>query len=1441
MRLQYKACIIVMFALWLVCGRWTALEAKLVDVKFQRVLAQQDVARSSVSSIIQDRYGFLWFGSNDGLHRFDGETLLSYRNNPQNPHSVSDDTVLAVFEDRAGILWIGTENGGLNRFDRATNTFTRYQHDSRRPNSLSSNTIRVIYEDRAGNLWLGTDHGLDQFNREQGTAFHHQQAANPIQAISEDAAGNLWLGTSGGGLLQFQAATRAMTVYQHDPRRPLNQPRQNIWALYEDPAGILWIGMDAGLESFDRQQGRFEHYPTSPEHRIHAIHVDRAGALWVGTNDSGLARFDRQTRQFTYYQANPDDANSLSSNTVLALCESRSGILWIGTQNGGVNFSDREQTKFPHYIVDNDNPYSLSHNLIMAILEDSSGLVWLGTWGSGLYAFDRASEQFTRYQHDPADAESISNDSVMAVCQEQRDRNRLWIATFGGGLNCFDLTTRRFQAYRANPNNPASLSHNTLWSLACDPSGDVWVGTNGGGLNRFHQATQTFQRYQHESGNPHSLSDDTIFSLYIDSKQTLWVGTKNGGLNQFDRATGLFTAYTHDHGNPASLSDDTVYALSADAFGALWVGTMRGGLNKFDPATRTFTAYRKDAGLPSDVIKGIVEDSVGDLWVSTDAGLARLNRQTNAWKQYHVNDGLQGNEFNLGAVYKNQQKELFFGGVNGFNLFDPRSICDNPNIPPIVLTAFTQNNAPLAVDHALEELRHIRLPWEKNFFEFRFAVLSYTDPAANHYAYMLEGIDRDWQKANPPGRGQYRALPVGSYTLKLKGANNDGIWNEQGLAIRITIVPPFWKTTTFSIGMLVGIIALSTGLYQARIRQMESQKRNLETLVAERTAALRERERAMSTLVSNLPGIVYRCLNDREWTMEFISQSCESVTGYAPEAFICKKITYHQVIHPEDREMVWHNIQAALQEHRTHQVSYRLITKDGSLKWVWEQGQGIFDAAGKLVALEGLINDITEQKRLEDDLIQAKKQAEAANQAKSMFLANMSHELRTPLNAILGFAQLIARNSQIPKDEEEHLTIIQRSGEHLLSLINQVLDLTKIESGHITLDITDVDLHQLLDELEYLFRLRTEEKHLQLQFIRTDDVPRIISTDAIKLRQVLLNLLSNAVKFTPTGGLSLRVSKTNALADASQVVLTFEIKDTGKGIAPEELSHLFKPFAQTHAGRQASEGTGLGLALSRKFAQLMGGDISVQSVPGEGTTICVQVIVGVVADNDAISAPPPRRVIGLEPGQPAYKQLIVDDNWESRTLLAQILQPLGFEVREAANGEEAVRVWHEWKPRVIWMDMWMPVMDGYDATKQIKAAANGETTVVIAMTASMMEEERTATLSAGCDDFLRKPFRETEIFTMLTKHLGVQFVYEEEPPAAVTPNAEDIAELLAQVPPALLEQLRYATIRSEIALIRNVIDDIRTHQPAAADTLSAWANNFQYEKILNALSAFAIA
>lgn len=494
--------------------------------------------------------------------------------------------------------------------------------------------------------------------------------------------------------------------------------------------------------------------------------------------------------------------------------------------------------------------------------------------------------------------------------------------------------------------------------------------------------------------------------------------------------------------------------------------------------------------------------------------------------------------------------------------------------------------------------------------------------------------------------------------------------------------------------------------------------------------------------------------------------------------------------------------------------------------------------------LEGSIIDITEKKEKEIAL-RAREAAEASSKAKSEFLANMSHEIRTPMNAIIGFAQLMLRSQRLDHENMENLSIIARSGEHLLTLINQVLDLSKIEAGKMTLNPRPFDLARLLDDVEDMFRLKVEDKQVQLVFEREPDVPHNISTDELKLRQVIINLLNNALKFTTTGGVAVRVATANAQpsegfkpSEGSSVRLRFEIEDTGPGIPPDDLGKLFTAFEQTSSGRQAQEGTGLGLPISRKFVQMMGGDMAVCSQVGVGTTFSFEIEAERLTESVAAShTPKARHVIALEPGQPRYRMLIVDDKPLNRLLLVKLLSPFGFELREAEHGQDALRVWEEWEPHLIWMDMRMPVMDGYEATKRIKATTKGQATAVIALTASMLEEERAVTLTAGCDDFLRKPFREQDIFDLITKHLGARFIYEDEqPPAAASAaNLADLPAAFAQLPPELLNQLRHAADLCDMELLEHAIGEIRRYQPAAADTLQEWVNNFEYEKILGAL------
>jgi signal transduction histidine kinase/CheY-like chemotaxis protein len=482
-------------------------------------------------------------------------------------------------------------------------------------------------------------------------------------------------------------------------------------------------------------------------------------------------------------------------------------------------------------------------------------------------------------------------------------------------------------------------------------------------------------------------------------------------------------------------------------------------------------------------------------------------------------------------------------------------------------------------------------------------------------------------------------------------------------------------------------------------------------------------------------------------------------------------------------------------------------------------------------------------------LEQKAREAEAANRAKSEFLANMSHELRTPLNTILGFTQLITRDPSVSSSQLDSLEIISRSGEHLLTLINDVLSMSKIEAGRTVLNESNFDLYVMLDSVEEMFQQKADSKGLNLIFERSSNVPQYVLADESKLRQVLINLLGNAVKFTQEGGVALRVRTVNGSRLTinsepskfnNQQMLHFEVEDTGPGISPNEIDKLFKPFVQTETGRKSQQGTGLGLTISQQFVQLMGGNITVNSTLGQGTIFAFEIQIRSGEKTEIQTQNHKRRVIALEPNQPQYRILIVEDKWENRRLLVKLLTTVGFEVREAENGLEGISIWQSWEPHLILMDMRMPVMDGYEATKQIKTHLKGQATTIIALTASAFDEERAIILSAGCDDFVRKPFREEVIFDKIAQYLGVRYIYEDSNQPLSNHHQDNNAESFVLTVESLsvmsaewIKQLHQAALCTDEKQIFELIEDIPPESATLAIALTDLVNNFRIDKIID--------
>jgi PAS domain S-box-containing protein len=628
---------------------------------------------------------------------------------------------------------------------------------------------------------------------------------------------------------------------------------------------------------------------------------------------------------------------------------------------------------------------------------------------------------------------------------------------------------------------------------------------------------------------------------------------------------------------------------------------------------------------------------------------------------------------------------------------------------------------------------------------------------------------------------------------------------------------------------------------------------------------LAESEQKYRSLVETSQDAIWAC--DRTGRINFINQAAKQIYGYEPSQMLGRY--FADFLAPEALAAAekWH--QRLLNGESIFQGESTILTKDGREVNILTNAIAIKDPAGQIIGTTGTASDITTRKQTEIALKQAKEAADKANRAKSEFLANMSHELRTPLNAILGFTQLLSRDSSLQTEQKEQINIITKSGEHLLNLINSILQMSKIEVGRVSLETNPFDLHHLIETIEDMLQLQVQKKGLQLIFDQDPNVPRFVKTDESKLRQVLLNLLGNAIKFTKEGGVTLRVkaefangsllmeNQQQSPINNDQLPITncrlyLEIEDTGPGISPEEMENLFKPFAQTETGRRSQEGTGLGLPISRQFIQLMHGDITVSSRVGEGTIFKFDIAVDLADAAEIHATQEAKRVISLEPNQPEYRILVVDDRLESRLFLVKMLTSLGFSTLEAENGLQAVDIWSTWEPHLIWMDMRMPVMDGYEATKRIKTHLKGQATVIIALTASAFDEEKSVILSAGCDDFVAKPFREQVILDKMAQYLGVRYVYEcqhsstssagELPSTALAGDTDSSFVLQPEsfqlMPPEWVQELYDAACSIDNELIFSLLEQIPSDRAALKQALANLVNNFRCDQIIDLIDVF---
>ena len=1125
----FKNFIVLCFQLFLL-NLSTNLNAQEHHYRFQHISINDGLSQSTVQCMLQDSKGFLWFGTDDGLNRYDGYKFEIYRHDPEIPNSLSDNSIWAIFEDSYGELWIGTLNG-LNKFDREKNQFIRYQNDPQNLESLSDNIIWSIYEDSSRNLWIGTDNGgLNLFNRQKGSFINYKHDAdnefslisNSVISILEDKTGNFWVGTF-SGLNRFDREQGKFYHYVSDPDNPNSLKNNEIVSIYEDRSGTLWFGTGEGLHSFNRERNQFIRYPFASNLQrkltIQTIFEDHLGSLWVGTDVGGLFKFNKEKGSFVHYTSNPDDPNSLSNNEVWSIYEDHSDVLWIGT-GLGLSKLNLGAKNFVHYQYRYKGQNCLSDNVVWSVVIDQLGYLWIGTDTGGLNKYDRKKNEFTVYKNNPNDPKSIGNNCVLSICEDRR--GAIWIGTYGGGLNKFNRANETFFKFKHDPKDSNSLSSNFVQSIYEDDSGVLWIGTEQGVLNKFDRLKKTFTRYPLNKQGSDNSSTNEIWTIHEDRSGYLWIGTERGGLIKFDPKSETISYFQNDVNYSNSVSSNSILSIYEDKFGTFWLGTGGGGLNKFDPIAEKFTHYRKKDGLPNDVVYGILVESnsadclLGNFWLSTNKGLSKFNPITRTFRNYDVWDGLQSNEFNSGAYFKNKSGEMFFGGINGLTSFFPDNIKDNSFKPPIVFTDFklfykslpigSSGDGRSILKKSITETECIELTHNENIFSIEFSALNFAVPEKNLYKYKMEGMDRDWNILGTSNVVSFYQLPAGDYKLRVKGSNCDGIWNEDGALLKIKITPPFWKTLWFR--FFAGVIFISllfagykfkTYNIKERNKQLEEINAKLNKQIADRKRAekaLRESEAKVRLVIQNMPVMLNAF--DADGNIVIWNHECERVTGYSANEIVnnhrAMELLYPDRTYRDQMKTEWAN---QGDDYRSWECE--IGCKDGSIKTIaWSDISGQFSIPGW--EIWGIGVDVTERK-------QAEEQVQKDLKEKVVLLKEIHHRVKNNLQVVSSLLYLQSKNLK----NKQALNIIHESQNrvHAMAMVHEKLYQSK--------SLAKIDFSEYIKDLtRFLYRSYAVDINNIKLTMNIQNVPLDVDS-SIPCGLILNELVSNAIKYAFPG------------------------------------------------------------------------------------------------------------------------------------------------------------------------------------------------------------------------------------------------------------------------------------------------------------------------------------
>jgi signal transduction histidine kinase/ligand-binding sensor domain-containing protein len=825
------------------------LQAQSQYSRFGHLTVEDGLSSNRTRCLYRDSKDYLWIGTEEGLDKYNSYEIKRYNYNENIPGSISDNNIFCIYEDRGKNLWFGTFNG-LNLFDPAKDNFKVFKNDPADKTSINGNYINGIIEDKGGNLWIVTGENClnklisktQKFIRYQFDSEKAYFNSRPSKMIAIDSKGYLWLVSLSRGIRRFDPEAGIFTKFE-DPS--VDFGNDCFKSLYIDNHDKIWITTDGnGFFSYDPASNKFEQFGSKGDGKgtnqkviLDVIPEDEQHLL-LAVDQGGINRFNKISKTFEYFMYDNTNDEGLNSNGIWCFHRDREGILWIGTSGGGINYYNPKKYKFKIFRYKGSNPNSVSYNNITCFYEDHQSMIWIGTDGGGVNLYDPEAGRFKIYKNEPSNPYSVSGNAILCISEDKY--HDIWMGTWDAGLDRFDRKTDKFIRYMPDKNNLSSISGRSIWNLAIDKNDTLWLGTYNVGTDLFDKNKGVIRRFRANKDDPKAIVGKRDWLFFEDFEKNIWIST-TAGLNFYDCKTNSFRNY--------NFNKNVISAFCKGKDGNLWVGTSTNGVYFCKPDGTILYTYDISNGLPSNIIQSIIEDNAGNIWVSSNGGISRFDRKTKKFRNYSKEDGLQGDQFKQQSSLITRKGEIYFGGYNGFNSFYPDSLKDNDFIPPVYITDFQLFNreVPVGVNGSqfqthISEAKEIKLNWKQSVFSFTFSAINYTYPEKNKYAYIMEGFEKEWNYTNVSRRYvTYTNLNPGEYTFRVKASNNDGVWNEKGVSLRIIILPPWWRTLWFRLIIISTIIFIIVSIFLIRIRRLNSQKTVLERLVALKTTELQEK------------------------------------------------------------------------------------------------------------------------------------------------------------------------------------------------------------------------------------------------------------------------------------------------------------------------------------------------------------------------------------------------------------------------------------------------------------------------------------------------------------------------------------------------------------------------------------------------------------------------